>query len=123
MPAPLLAAADAYKAKGASEFLPTLVKGSRLQYAGDASLAQAGDMLRKIETYYGAYQGLELVGSMALTVSTRVVYFVLKYERGPLYGVADVYQTRHGEIVTNSNVNTELDKIMPPGLIAKLRRP
>lgn len=121
LPAPLIEAAAAYKAKGAEEFLPTLIKGSRLQYTDKASFTDANTMLKQIELHYGSYLGIELVGAIAISDSTRLVYFVIKYERGPLYGVADIYKTRHGEVVTNSNVNTELNQIMPPEIIARLR--
>jgi len=114
-------AAAAYKAKGSGEFLPTLVKGSRLQYTDQTELAQAGELFKAIETLYGDYLGIEIVGSVSITSSIRIVYFVLNYERGPLYGVADIYKTKSGEIVTNSNVNTSLQAIMPPNLIAKLQ--
>lgn len=121
LPSPLIEAAAAYKAEGAEEFLPTLVKGSRLQYTDTASFTEANKMLKQIELHYGSYLGVELVGSISISDSTRLVYFVINYERGPLYGVADIYKTRHGEIVTNSNVNTELNQILPPEVIAKLR--
>ena len=120
VPAPLMEAAAAYKAKGPAAFLPTLVKGSRLQYTDSSSLAKAGEMLKAIETIYGEYIGIEMVDSVPISSSTRIVYFILNYERGPLYGVADLYRTKYGEIVTNSNVNTELSTIIPPQVIAKL---
>ena len=78
-------------------------------------------MLRMVELQYGNYLGMEMVGSLSISDSARVVYFVIKYERGPLYGVADIYKTRHGEVVTNSTVNTDLNQIMPPEIIAKIR--
>jgi len=120
VPAPLMKAAAAYKDKGAAQFLPTLVKGSRLQYTDSSSLAKAGEMLKAIETIYGEYIGIEMVDSVPISSSTRIVYFVLNYERGPLYGVADLYRTKYGEIVTNSNVNTELSTIIPPQVIVKM---
>ena len=121
LPVPLREAAAAYKTKGSGEFLPTLVKGSRLQYTDQIALTQAGELFRAIESTYGDYLGIEIVDSVSITSSTRIVYFVLNYERGPLYGVADLYMTKSGEIVTNSNVNTNLQEIIPPGLIAKLQ--
>lgn len=121
MPTPLIKAAAAYKAKGAGEFLPTLIKGSRLRNTDNASLSQANSMLREIEAHYGSYLGVELIGSMSISDSTRIVYFVLSYEHGPLYGVADIYKTPYGEIVTNSRVNTELNQIVPMEVLAKVR--
>lgn len=122
VPTPLVNAAAAYKARGPDAFLPTLVKGSRLEITDNASLAQAVDMLRAVESVYGTYLGLEMVATVPVTASTRIAYFVLRYEYGPLYGVADIYRTKHGEIVTSSNVNTQLNTIIPQHVIAGLRQ-
>lgn len=121
LPIPLVEAAEAYKSEGANAFLPTLVKGSRLLNTNDASFVQATHMLNEIESLYGSYLGLELVSSIPIAPSTRVVYFILNYERGPLYGVLSAYKTTHGEIVTSSNVNTELLQIIPADVVADIR--
>ena len=121
IPVPLLNAGMAYQKKGAAQFLPALIKGSRLQFTDDVSLSQANDMLRAIEDNYGHYIGIELICAIPVSESTRVVYFVINYERGPLYGVADLYKTEQGEIVTNTNVNTEWNQIMSPEILAKKR--
>lgn len=121
MPVPLVEAGIAYKNKGSDRFMPTLIRGSRLQSTDNTSLSQANTMLRAIEAHYGRFLGIEMIGAVSVSESTRVVYFVINYERGPLYGVADLYKTKREEIVTNSNVNTELGQIVPPDILAKLR--
>lgn len=121
LPVPLKEAAAAYKSRGAGEFLPTLLKGSHLLYEDRRPLVQAVQMLKDIETHFGNYLGLELVSSVPVTTSTRVVYFVLNFERGPLYGVVSVYRAKNGEIVTNSNLNTQWTQIIPAGIIVGTR--
>ena len=118
LPLPLFEAAEAYEKNGSDAFLPVLVGKSRLQYADSTSLQQASNVFRVIEQLYGEYVGIELVRSVPISASIRIVYFVLKYERGPLYGVVDVYDIKGGEIVTNSDVNTEIMRIIPAGIIA-----
>lgn len=120
MPVPLVEAGIAYKNKGSDQFLSTLIQGSRLQFTDSTSLSQANTMLRAIEAHYGHFLGIEMIGAIPVSASTRVVYFIINYERGPLYGVADLYKTKRGEIVTNSNVNTELGQIVPPDILVKL---
>lgn len=121
LPAPLRQAEAAYREKGADGFLPALAKGAPLQSDGRSSFSRAGDMFRAVEGSYGTFIGIELIGTMPVSRSTRVVYFVLNYERGPLYGMVDLYRTPTGDIVTNSNVNTELQEIISPELLARLR--
>ena len=122
LPVPLKEAAAAYKSKGSGGFMSMLVKGSRLQYTDPAALTQASELFNAIEASYGDYRGIEIIESISISHSIRIVYFVINYERGPLYGVADIYMTKSGEIVTNSNVNTSLEEIIPASLIAKLRK-
>ena len=66
---------------------------------------------------YGIYKGVELIEFIPIANSTRVVYYVLNFELGPVYGVLSVYKTTQGEIVTGFAVNTEMHKVVPPTLI------
>ena len=113
LPVPLVEAVRAYKEIGSDAFLPVLVRKSHLQSTDSRSLQQATNVFRAVEELYGEYIGVELVRSVSISASIRTVYFILKYEHGPLYGMVDAYKVNDREIITNSNVNTNLWKIFP----------
>jgi len=79
--------------------------------------AAVTELLRQAEEIYGGYKGIELIESIPIAESARVVYYVLKYESGPVCGALTVYRTDEGEIVTGFAVNTELHRVVPPDLI------
>lgn len=122
LPAPLANADQTYKRGGATEFLHALVNASSGKDAPEQrpmreQIQAVRSFLRQVEELYGGYRGIELIGELPVSASTRVIYYVLKYERGPVYGVLSIYRTDNSEIVTGYAVNTELHKVVPPVLL------
>ena len=125
IPLPLSEADRAYREKGADAFLPALLRGA-FTINGDAAVKIAStrqqvesvmNTLKRIEQNYNPYRGLEPIDSIEISASTRIVYYVLNYEKGPLYGVLTAYTTDHGEIVTGFLVHTELRQVVPQDLL------
>jgi hypothetical protein len=118
LPAAILEASAAYKTNGADAFFPSLVRNASVP---QPYLDRARNTLKAVEAIYGNYLGTQLIGSVAISSLTRVVYFELDYERGPVYGKAYFYTTSGGETVTDFAINIALKEIIPSELVTKLR--
>ena len=81
------------------------------------ALAQAS-MLRSIETYYGAYESFEIVDTVELTTTTRVLYFVFNHENGPLFAAITAYRAKNGWHLINFKFHTEPAQVWPGSLLA-----
>lgn len=114
---PLQRASDAYLEKGVDAFIPELLKGSPLE--GEKSVLTQSNSIRQIEEYYGVYKGYELIYEKSLTENVRIVYYVMNYEKSPVFGVATYYKQKKGEVVTNFNFHTDMWKILPSEVIFK----
>jgi len=106
---PLEDAMAAYRERGLEAFIPTLVKGSPL--AGDNSVTEKTAVIRRIESYYGGFDGYEVLEQCRLGSRVRLVLYVMNYKRGPLYGVVTLYGTGKTEIVTRFNFQTDAVKL------------
>lgn len=115
LPITLKMALEAYKKEGVDKLIPKLLVGSPIE--GDKTVLAQANIIRQIEAFYGKYLNCELFRSVRLAKSTRLVYFILNYEKGPLYGVATAYRTDQGEIITAFNFHTEIHQIIPSSLI------
>ena len=122
IPIPLANGDKAYKEEGPAGFFMALLDNAvpddavskTALYEQAAAVTEA---LRQAEGVYGGYKGIELIESIPIAESARVVYYMLKYESGPVYGALTVYKTDEGEIVTGFAVNTELHRVVPPDLV------
>jgi hypothetical protein len=122
LPTSLVRADIAYKRDGPEAYLAALLDNSIPDdVASKAALLEQAHavaaLLRQVESVYGRYLGIEVVESIQISDSTRVVYYVLKYGTGPVYGVLTIYDAEVGEIVSGFAINTELHKVVPPNLI------
>ncbi|MCL6417345.1 hypothetical protein MIB92_16925 [Aestuariirhabdus sp. Z084] len=112
---PLERASKAYLATGADAFIPALVEGSALE-GQEGILAQVA-ILQQVEGVYGAYEGFDVIYEKNLTSRVRLVYYVMNYEKSPLFGVATYYQRNDKEIVTNLNFNTQMWNVLPGDVV------
>lgn len=109
VPKIILSGFDAYKAEGADAALKAWVKGGPLDGSKEA-LSQA-NILRQIQDYYGTYKTFEVVRSRILSPTTRILYFVIDFEKGPLFAKFIAYRTDQGWIITTFTFNTKDDLI------------
>ena len=114
VPLCIQAGMDAYKAKGPEEAVRAWIKDSPIDGSKDA-LTQA-NFLRQIQDYYGAYQGYEIVSSRNLSSKAQIIYLVVNYEKGPLFGKFVTYKSDAGWILTSFIFNTKEEVIFPPSL-------
>ena len=95
----------AYKDKGPEEAMRVWIKGSPIDGSKDA-LNQANN-LRTIETYYGAYQTTEILKVRDVSRDVQVVYLVMSYATGPVFGRFVVFHSRTGWLLTRFNFNVD----------------
>jgi hypothetical protein len=111
------AAVQAYQAEGAEGFIKKALEGGPMEGNKDA-LAQS-NMMRTVESYYGAYQSYELVETAEAGSSVRFVYAVMNYADGPLFAVFTFYRGGKGWKVVNFKFHTEAWQVWPPELMTK----
>lgn len=92
------------------------LKDSPVAATTDIDQIQAG--LAPVETAYGHVTGYDLLRVIHIGTKVRRVYFVVQYERGPLYGFIDCYQTSRGWVVPGFLTNAQPSVILPPALLA-----
>ncbi|CAA0126394.1 Uncharacterised protein [Halioglobus japonicus] len=112
---PLARASAAYLKEGVEAFIPSLLEGSPLE--GEKSILTQANSIRQIEAYYGAYEGYEVIFEKALTSRVRLVYYVMNYEKSPVFGVSTYYKMNDQEVVTNFNFHTEIGQIVPDDVL------
>jgi hypothetical protein len=111
LPSFLLSGLNAYKEKGPDDAVRAWIKGSAIEDSKDA-LSQA-NVLRQIQDYYGAYQDFDVVITQNLSPRTRVLYLILNFEKGPLFGKFVAYRTDKNWILAYFNFNTKEQLILP----------
>jgi len=102
---------EAYRDKGPDEAVRAWIKGSSLEGRSEA-LMQA-DILRNAQILYGTYRYFELIGTHDLSSRSKIIYLVLNYDKGPLFGKFAVYRSEEGWILTRFEFDTKEDAILP----------
>ena len=109
-------ALDIYKGDGAEKFLLALSKGSPID--GDRSVIAQIDGVEKIENKYGRYLGYDIVQVHDISKRSRLTYYVMNYEKGPLFAKATSYKTENkGEVLASFYFHTSEEKIFPESLL------
>ncbi len=115
LPPVISKALDAYAQKGLDALIPALVRGGPLE--GQERALEQTRTLRRIEAFYGAYQDHELLLARDLGRRNRLVYFILNYEKGAVFGKALLHGQGAAASVTSFNFHTAPEKILPPSLL------
>jgi len=115
IPRPFSQALSAYKKEGISGFMTALVHGSPLE--GNREMRQQEQVLEKIEAYYGHYQSYDILRVNRLSESTRLIYFLLNYEKGPVFGTLTAFKSGDRETITSFQFHTKAEKIFPESLL------
>ncbi len=115
IPKPLSKALSVYKKGGMQGFIATLLRGSPLEGHQETRLQVT--VLKKIEKFYGAYQSFDILHINTLSDSTRLIYFLLNYEKGPVFGKLTAFKNGKREIITSFRFHTKADKIFPGALL------
>lgn len=105
-------AMDAYMEKGKSAFLPAMLKGSTLE--NEKSVLTQENMIGQVESYYGKPESWEVLAECELTERFRSTYYIVYYEKGPVFGYVDTYKLKSGdEIAAKFQFHTEAAQILP----------
>jgi hypothetical protein len=111
VPQIILSGLDAYKTDGPEAAVTAWIKGSAIEGSKDA-LSQAST-LRQVQLFYGTYKSFEFVHTRNISASTKVVYLIIDFEKGPMFAKFTVYKTAQGWILTSFNFNTKEELIFP----------
>lgn len=106
---------DAYRKSGLRAGLDAWLKTSPV--AATVNLEQMMSALSQIEGLYGRMTGYDVLRVVHVGTRVRRVYFVVLYEKGPLYGYIDCYQTSQGWVVPGFLTNAQPGVILPPDLL------
>lgn len=118
IPSIIIAGLNEYKANGPEAAIIAWIKGSPFEGSKEA-LSQA-NRFKEIETFYGSYTNYHLIHIAKLTPSTKIVYFSMDFENGPVFAVFTVFKSKKGWIVTGRfNFHTEPQQILPSSLLGK----
>ena len=119
VPLPLENSVTAYEGKGVKAFIPALY-GKPQKSNSNLEILNGTSVLLKVEKLYGKYIGLEIVDGLQISDSTRTIFFIMKYQRGPLYGVITTYKTSDNkEKVIEFKIHTERQQIIPINILSK----
>jgi hypothetical protein len=111
VPKVIVSGLDAYKAEGPDAAVKAWIKGSPVEGSKEA-LSQANN-LRQVQDFYGTYKTFHLIQSRNLGPTSRMVYLVLDYEKGPLFAKFLVFRAEQGWIVASFSFNTHPEAILP----------
>ena len=117
LPKILLDGFSAYKAEGAEAALKTWLKGSPME--GEKQALSQVNALLQIESLVGKYLTYHPIHNRALTPTTQIVFLVVDYEKGPLFGVFVLYKAADGWIAFKFDFNLNPWEILPPALMVR----
>ncbi len=111
IPKIVLVGLDAYKASGANAAMKAWLKGSPLENEKQATSQVA--IFKQIESYYGSYKSYEIAQIRELSTSTKIVYLVMNFEKGPVFTSFVCYKTEKDWIIPDCTFNTKAETIFP----------
>jgi hypothetical protein len=114
-PERLIKALSIYKKEGIQGFINALVRGSPME--GNQVIRKQVLILEKLERYYGAYLSYDIVHINTLSDSTRLIYFMLNYEKGPVFGRLTAFRNGDRETITSFQFHTKAEEIFPEPLL------
>jgi len=110
------AGAAAYVKEGASAAVQVWVEGSALQ--GNTQALSQANSLRQIEDFFGKPIGFEIITDNPIGSRSRMVLFVINYQKGALFARFQAYQVDGGRWVTTEfKFQTEAANVFPPQLV------
>lgn len=102
----------AYGKTGSTDAINVWFKGSPMESDLNTRMTTASN-LTKFEGAYGKFVGWELVKAYTLTASTKVIFVVVKYEKGPLWVAFNCYKNGDSWNIPTIGMDTNPTKILP----------
>jgi hypothetical protein len=112
VPAIVVDGFNAYAKSGSDEAINVWCKGSPMEADLTNRMTTASN-LAKFEGAYGKYIGWELVKVYTLTPSTKVVFAVAKFEKGPLWLAFSCYKATDAWNIPTLGMAADAMKILP----------
>ena len=109
---------DVYKKEGAAKAFAVWLSGSPIENDASTRSTIVG-ALNTIESAYGKFSGYEYLGTVSFAQSTKRYYFVLLYDKGPLYAWFEVYTAGGKDIIPSFDCNTKAPLILPESFFNK----
>jgi len=113
---------NAYLKSGAKAALDIWIKGSVRESDSETRIKFLNAMI-ELETSYGKMIGWELIRVVTITPSTRWVYGVAKFEKGPVWMSFQCYNPAGHWILPGFDLNTKASVILPPDLLSHSESP
>lgn len=111
---------NAYAKEGGTAAIQALLENGPLD-GNKASLTQANS-LRQVEDFYGKYESFDVVTEKSLSPRVHMIFFIMNYSRGMLYGRLMGYKTASGQwVTTDFKFNTEVSELFPPQIFFEKR--
>lgn len=106
----------AYHDKGPDAAVQTWMANSSAPMRGVAQ--QQADILRKLPFAYGSFRDFEVLGTENLSQRVRIVYVVLNYDKGPIFGSFNLYRSvDQGWLVTKLAFSETPDIVLPATML------
>jgi len=115
LPPPLSKAFAVYKTDGARQFINTLVKDGPME--GNIEIHSQVAILEKVETYYGKYQSYDVIDGKRFSDSIRLIYLLIYFEKGAVFGKLIVFKNKQTEIVSSFVFHTKPEQVFPEAFL------
>jgi hypothetical protein len=110
---------DAYKANGADAAIKAWLKGSALE--GEKQATSQAASFKQIENYYASYKSWEIVQVKDISKSTKIVYLVMNFQRGPVFASFVCYKADPDWVLPTFNFNTKPEAVFPPLMLSEAK--
>ncbi len=102
----------AYRVSGPEAAIATWLRGGPGE--DDKLALSSASTFRQIESLYGAYKGYTLIRMVQLTPTSKLAYFQINYDKGPVFIKFLCYVKNGGWIISGRfDLNTDPEKILP----------
>src|SRR5262245_25202096 len=116
LPAVLLAGLEAYKTGGPEAAIKAWVKGG--PFEGSKEAVAQSNMFQQMQAYVGAYTSYDVVQVHTLTKSTKIIYLIMNFESGPIYGRFVAYKPMDRDWVLPAfDFNGKVEVVFPQYLL------
>ncbi len=112
---------NAYFTPGRSAAVDLWLRNSPLADERGAA-GKINDGLARIEREFGRMIGSEPIRVVPMAPSLRRVYVLLKFEKGPAYGVFDCYRAEKDWVVSSMDFSSKSAVILPSNLLGEDRQ-
>lgn len=109
-----------YKTDGPEKALKAWIKDG--PFDGRKEALAPAEILTQIETFYGGYKGYQLLHSVSVGETVRLLYMLLNFEKGPGFACFTVYKTEKDWVVSNLDFNIKAEILLPESVLSKRRQ-